>query len=315
MSFETTPSVQTTPTHLCVRVRVEQVERVSPSFARITFAGEGLHRIGTPGSTLDQRIKLIFPGASGTLPDLSEAGDDWYTRWLEFPAQQRGVMRTYSIRELLVDEAGTRVVIDFVLHLEAGLTGPAALWASGARPGDEILLLGPVRGYLGPGIEYAPGLAREVLLAGDETAAPAIARILEDVGPQVRGVAFIEVPAAADALSIAAPEGVRVEWLARDGAAHGARLSEAVVAYLGAPAQVAIERDGGEDLVWETARFSGEGEAVPEDPTNHAERYFWFAGESSVVTSLRRHLVRNLGVDRKQVAFMGYWKHGVAMRG
>jgi NADPH-dependent ferric siderophore reductase len=25
--------------------------------------------------------------------------------------------------------------------------------------------------------------------------------------------------------------------------------------------------------------------------------------------------VKDLGVDRSQVAFMGYWRHGVAMRG
>ncbi len=43
--------------------------------------------------------------------------------------------------------------------------------------------------------------------------------------------------------------------------------------------------------------------------------YFWIAGESGVVTTLRRHLVKDLGIDRKRVAFMGYWRRGVAMRG
>ena len=46
-----------------------------------------------------------------------------------------------------------------------------------------------------------------------------------------------------------------------------------------------------------------------------ADRYFWIAGESGVVTTLRRHLVKDLGIDRAQVAFMGYWRRGVAMRG
>lgn len=40
----------------------------------------------------------------------------------------------------------------------------------------------------------------------------------------------------------------------------------------------------------------------------------WVAGESGVVTTLRRHLVRDLGINRSQVAFMGYWRLGVAMR-
>ncbi len=32
------------------------------------------------------------------------------------------------------------------------------------------------------------------------------------------------------------------------------------------------------------------------------------------VTALCRALVRDLGLDRRQVAFMGYWRRGVAMR-
>ncbi|ABL83908.1 MULTISPECIES: siderophore-interacting protein [unclassified Nocardioides] len=31
-------------------------------------------------------------------------------------------------------------------------------------------------------------------------------------------------------------------------------------------------------------------------------------------TALRRALVTDLGLDRRQVAFMGYWRRGVAMR-
>ena len=42
--------------------------------------------------------------------------------------------------------------------------------------------------------------------------------------------------------------------------------------------------------------------------------YAWIAGESEVVTGLRRVLVKDLGVDRRQVAFMGYWRRGVSMR-
>ena len=42
--------------------------------------------------------------------------------------------------------------------------------------------------------------------------------------------------------------------------------------------------------------------------------YVWIAGESKVVTGLRRVLVNDLGLDRRQVAFMGYWRVGVSMR-
>ncbi|MES1170393.1 MAG: SIP domain-containing protein, partial [Leifsonia sp.] len=38
--------------------------------------------------------------------------------------------------------------------------------------------------------------------------------------------------------------------------------------------------------------------------------YAWLAGESGVIKTLRRHLVTECGVDRKAVAFMGYWREG-----
>lgn len=303
------------PAFIIARARVESVERVSATFARIAFGGDDLATFGTPGGVLDQRIKLIFPAEGRELPDLAGAGADWYPAWLAVPEAERGSMRTYSIRELKAGASGTTVVIDFVLHLAPGATGPASRWASTARVGDELLLIGPRRGRTdGGGIEYAPGDAREILLAGDETAAPAIARILEDVDRDTRGVAFIEVPDAGDALPIDAPSGVEVHWVPRDAAPHGAALLPAVLDHLGTVATVEIRDADTEDPLWETPGFSSLGEELPSGAP-HADRYFWIAGESGVVTTLRRQLVRELGVDRSQVAFMGYWRRGVAMKG
>ena len=293
---------------------VSSVERVSPSFVRITFSGADLADFGTPGRVLDQRIKLVFPAPGASVPRLT-ASADWYSAWLALPDDERGAMRTYSIRELLVSGDETRLVVDFVLHLAPGATGPASRWADAASAGDELLVIGPRRGRVGGGgIEYAPGDARAILLAGDETAAPAIARILEDVDRDTQGVAFIEIPEDADILPIATPPGVEVRWLPRSGDAHGTRLIPAVLDHLGASAPEVITDVDTEDPLWETPTFSSLGESVSASE-NHADRYFWIAGESGVVTTLRRHLVKDLGVDRSQVAFMGYWRHGVAMRG
>jgi NADPH-dependent ferric siderophore reductase len=316
MSVETASPATAAPPFVLTRAVVEAVDRVSPTFVRITFGAEAFADVGNPGHVLDQRIKLIFPNVSGGLPDLEGVGSDWYQAWLAVPEAERGSMRTYSIRELLVDDDRTRLVIDFVLHIAPGASGPASRWANAAVLGDELLILGPRRGRTdGGGIEYGPGDARTVLLAGDETAAPAIARILEDVGREVRGVAFIEVPEGGDILRIDAPDGVEVRWLPRHGKAHGEVLIPAVLDYLGdAPESVEIVDVETEDLLWETPVYSGLGEEVVATE-NHADRYFWIAGESGVVTTLRRHLVKDLGIDRTQVAFMGYWRHGVAMRG
>ncbi len=36
--------------------------------------------------------------------------------------------------------------------------------------------------------------------------------------------------------------------------------------------------------------------------------YAWVAGESSLVTSVRRHLVTERGLEKPQVYFCGYWR-------
>jgi NADPH-dependent ferric siderophore reductase len=38
--------------------------------------------------------------------------------------------------------------------------------------------------------------------------------------------------------------------------------------------------------------------------------YAWIAGESAVVKALRRHLVKDRGLDRRAVTFTGYWRRG-----
>ncbi|GGM37800.1 siderophore-interacting protein [Microbacterium saperdae] len=319
MSAETTTE---RPTYVLARAEVRAVNRVSPSFVRVTFGGDELFEFGTPGEVFDSRIKLIFPPASGVLPTLDRENGDWWGSFLAVPEEERGSMRTYSVRSLRADEAtGTEVDVDFVLHLEPGLTGPASRWASAAAVGQELYLVGPRRGVDADahgGAEYAPGTAASVLLAGDETAAPAIARILEDAPSDLRGVAFIEVPSPADILRIDVPSGVEVHWLPRDaGEPHGLRLIPAVLAHLGdadAADEIRVKDIDTEDLLWETPDYSGLGEEIAAADAP-AERYFWIAGESGVVTTLRRHLVKDLGIDRSQVAFMGYWRRGVAMRG
>lgn len=107
-----------------------------------------------------------------------------------------------------------------------------------------------------------------------------------------------------------------MHWLPRAGAAHGLRLIPTVLDYLGdAPAsEITVTDVDGEDLLWETPDYSGLGEEIASGRAAD-DRYYWIAGESGVVTTLRRHLVKDLGIDRSQVAFMGYWRKGVAMRG
>ncbi|MBM7369039.1 siderophore-interacting protein [Gordonia hydrophobica] len=321
MSVRTDQIVDEHP-YAVVRARVDAVHRLSPNFVRITLGGDALTDFGNPGATFDQRVKLIFPPASGVLPTIT-AGADWHRSWLAIPESERGWMRTYSVRDLrIADDGATSVDVDFVLHLVPGQTGPASTWAAAADVGDELLMVGPRRGRLdGGGVEFAPGSVGQVLLAGDETAAPAIARILADAPDGLRGVAYIEIPTADDAQPIDSPEGVAVHWLPRDGVRHGERLRPAVLSHLGTTAgdgdgEGAGDVDApGDALVWETPTFSRLGEALDGAVAPADEFYYWIAGESRVVTTLRRRLVKDLGIPRAQVAFMGYWREGVAMKG
>lgn len=303
---------------IIAEVEVVAAERLSPSFVRVELGGPALAEFGVDGPLYDQRIKLVFPPESGVLPSIEGADASWLGTWLERPAEERGHLRTYTVREVRGGGADTRLVVDFVLHLDDGATGPGSLWAATAQPGDRLITVAPRRGVAFGGFEFVPGSARHLLLAGDETAVPAISAILECLPEGARGAAFLEVPHAGDLLGLEGPVGVEVVWLPRDGAPLGERLHATVAAHLGAQAGAFVDLADEEvdpDL-WETPAYSSSGEPLPEQPaaSPHGDLYAWIAGEAKVVTSLRRHLVTGLGMDRRQVAFMGYWRRGVAMR-
>ena len=123
------------------------------------------------------------------------------------------------------------------------------------------------------------------------------------------------MPVAADVQDVRGPAGVEVVWLAREGAELGRVLHDAVAAHLGIQgAEVDVATDEVDPDLWETPFYSSSGEEISDAGGGIGGTYAWIAGESKVVTGLRRHLVDELGFDRSQVAFMGYWRRGVAMR-
>lgn len=298
-------------------VSVTSVERLSPSFVRIELGAAALADFGVDGPLYDQRIKLVFPNDAGELASFEGADDSWFATWLDIPESERGHMRTYTVREVRGEGEDARLVVDFVLH--PGAEGPGSRWAASAAVGDRLVTLGPRRGVPFGGIEFLPGAASQLLLVGDETAVPAISSILADLPDGTRGVAFLEVPATGDVLDIPCPVGMEVTWLPRDGAAHGERVMAAVLAHLDAGTPVAeVSADEVDPDLWETPTYSSSGEEIAQDAVAVGHDldglYAWIAGESLLVTTLRRHLVKELHMDRRQVAFMGYWRRGVAMR-
>jgi NADPH-dependent ferric siderophore reductase len=189
-------------------LEVTAVRRPTPRTVRVTFSGSGLDSLeGWP----DQQLKLLFPPPGRPVRLPSDDDDDvmrWYQAYLAIPEDERPVMRSYTVRSR---DRGT-IDVEFVLHASAD--GPATTWARTAAPGDVL-------GRYGPDVAYRRPVpkAETVLLAGDETALPAIATLLSEVD---NAVAFVEVPDAAE------EQPLPVRWLHRDGAPHGTKLLEAV---------------------------------------------------------------------------------------
>lgn len=299
---------------LLAEVSARSVTRLSPSFVRVEFGAEALADFGVDGPLFDQRLKLIFP-VDGRLPSVAGADESWLGSWMQRPLAERGHMRTYTVRSVVGEGVDTRVVIDFVVH-EDGLAGPGAAWALTAEAGDRLLMVAPRRGVPFGGIEWSPGLASSLLLVGDESAVPAVAAILSCLPDHAAGSVFLEVPAPADFQDLAAPAGVRIAWSARGAEAVGTSLVPLVRRHVGLPARSLADVEVDPEL-WETQTWSSSGEALqdPDSPEQVWEDlYCWVAGESQMVTNLRRALVRELGLARSQVAFMGYWRRGVAMK-
>ncbi|WP_412543270.1 siderophore-interacting protein [Longispora sp. K20-0274] len=281
--------------------RVARVRRLSPSFVRLTFAGADLRHFADNG--YDQRIKLIVPLPGSGVAHMP-TGADWHAQWRALPDGRRNPVRTYTVRSVRTGDS--EVDVDMVLHGDGG--GPAGRFAADARAGDQVLLLGPDARFDGPhgGREFQP-TADTVLLAGDETAVPAVAAILERLPAHLTGEAVLEVPHAADVLDLAAPPGIRVSWRAREDAPPGTGLLPAVRGAAArllppAPGVAVADVDVDREILWE----------VPQEPAPSADLYAWIAGEAAVVRALRRHLVAERGLDRRAVAFMGYWRLGRA---
>lgn len=300
------------------RVSVARVVRLAPHFRLVTVEGHDLDEVGTDG--LDQRIKLVLPFPDGRLADLgvddprARAEGSWYARWRDLPDGERNPIRTFTIRAV---RPWARELDIVVAEHDDDAAGPAARWAATARPGDPLVVVGPDARSIhsAAGIDFHPGGATHVLLAGDETAAPAICAVLEALPPHRRATALVETPDADDVLPLAVGPGVHVTWIPRGAEPHGVALERALRAWLAAnpdlarraaapAAQALPDVDVDRDLLWEAP-----------DRAWGDDLYAWLAGESAAVKALRRCLVAEHGIDRRRVAFMGYWRRGQAERG
>ena len=152
--------------------RVAETRRLGADFLRLRLAAPDLRRFGAEDSI---HFRLVLPSDDPERPAWPRLGANGQTVW---PGGGRAVHRpVYTVRA--IDPAAGWLDLDIFAHPG----GRAAAWASRARPDAPVGLLGPSGG----GIPQA----RDLLLAGDETALPAMARILESRGAEARGRVFL----------------------------------------------------------------------------------------------------------------------------
>ena len=243
-------------------LEVVSAAQLSPLVRRVVLRGPSLDGlvVEQPGEI----ITLIWPAEGATEVVLPEPG-----HW-RFPERAAGQhTRNFTVREF--DRAAGLLTIDFFLHGD----GRAAGWGAAAAPGDTV-------GYGGGRVHWAADPeAGWTLLAGDETALPAVSAIIASLsaGHPVTVVAEVRDAAEHAALDTG---GATVHWLHRGDRepGRGRALEEAVRAL--------------------------------ELPTGRGQ--VWAAGESMVIQSLRAHLVKERGLPRDTVSALGYWNRPRARR-
>jgi NADPH-dependent ferric siderophore reductase len=191
------------------------------------------------------RLTLSCPGIVSTgMPD----------EWVGLVVPDQFQVRYYTVRSL----DGDQLVLDVVIH-EVGLVTE---WVSGDCVGDRVT----VRAAQG---SYAPPSdASWLLLVGDLTAMPAMARISETTSLPTR--IWAEV---IDDLPGYLPDGPEITWLTPPEEGRS-RLAEVV-----------------EQIDW------------PE-----GQGYFWMAGESAQMRAIRKHLMRERKLSNAAYDVMGYWR-------
>jgi NADPH-dependent ferric siderophore reductase len=240
---------------------VARVEQLTPHMVRVVVGGEALRRVDA-GSYTDHYLKVLFPRPGVDYPEPFDLARIRAT----MPPPTWPAVRTYTIRRWLPEIP--EMWVDFVVHGDEGVAGP---WATRVAVGE------PFR-FLGPGGGYAPDPAADWhLLAGDESALPAIAAALHRMPPGARAYAFLEVADADEEQKLDTVADAEITWLHRDGAPVGARLVPAVRGF-GFPA--------------------GQPQA-------------FVHGEAGLVRELRGYLRTERGIPLDRLSISGYWRRGL----
>lgn len=244
-------------------VTVVSSEEVTPRMRRVKFACDDI----TPFVGGDMHVRLLVP-PKGRAPVWPGLGDDGRIAWPK--GEDEILVRVYTIRA--VDLERRELWVDFLQHPAPGIETPGADFAREARPGDRVALIGPGGGDLPQ--------AETMLLAGDEAALPAIARIAAEAPVGSRITAIIEVEDKAEEQPLPTQATINVRWLHR--MSYREEMSN--------PLRDSIK------------------EAIV---ASEADCYVWVACEKEDVRNVRAFL-KDRGHDRSRRYVAWYWERGKA---
>lgn len=245
---------------------VKLISRVGPVLSRARLTERMLRvwieapELAADDPTPAQYVRMLFTpdGSAPIAPTHTGRGFDW-------PGGTRPLARNLTVAARTPEQGS--VALDVVLHDE-----PTTLqrWAQSVEPGHVVATVGPGAGH------RLDADASEWVLAGDESALPAI-RTLIDGSPGVgRMKIVVEIEDASDRQDLAADPRVELTWLERRGASRGQPLVEHFAAWR------------------------------PET----ADPEVWLAGEHGAMRAIRRRLREDLGLSRSRSVAVPYWRAG-----
>jgi NADPH-dependent ferric siderophore reductase len=239
-------------------VAVRRIERLTRLMTRVTFAGRDLEGLDIEEPAASVRLLLPKPGTGELVVP------EWNGNEFLLPDGSRPVIRTFTPRRM--DADALELDLDVVIHEG----GAVSAWVGSAQPGAPAAISGPGRGYtIDP---EAPAY----LLAGDQTAIPAIAQLVESLPAGVPVDVIVEIVHPDAVVDLPEHPASHLQWVELVG---GSAPGDALVP--------AVER-----------RTLDPGTKV------------WAAGEAAAMHRLRRHLFDDRGLPRRDATVRGYWKHG-----
>lgn len=249
--------VRREPPRFCV-LELRRTASVTPRLVRVTVGGAELRAFepGLPAASV--RLLLPRPGqATLTIPQ-------WNGNEFLHADGGRPTIRTYTPRSF--DAAALELDLDVVLH-DAGAV-PA--WAVAAQAGDPVGISGPGRGYA-----IDPEATRFVL-AGDESAIPAISQLVENLPAKALVHVLLEITQPDARHELPPHPGAHIDW------------------HIAAP-----DMPPGSALV-----------AAIHDADIAPDAHLWAAGEAAAMQRIRRHLFEERAMPRSRAVVRGYWKTG-----